>query len=229
MRCEVLSLSSHHAKGQHGCDKLVLAFIDGCKWTGNFLTDNREKQAVSVITCSLVRLDALFFAFCVNRCRSAGYGRKLRSGNAVFVSRFAIDALSSLNKCLVVSRSVLLRGTIRHLSCRDRAFVVSREVLGHGKIGSSTCVCRAELAVPPPVSPVSGTSIFQNIHDKSSACQDVQDDATIYQFGQRTCQVFIGHCVNLSYWSQARNGLAHPLLKVRRTLGSCNIFSRITK
>ena len=106
----------------------MLAFIAGCKWTGNFLTDNREKQAVSVTKCSLVRLDALFFSFCANRCQSAGYGQKLRSGYAVLVSRFAIDALSSLNKHLVVSRSVFLRGTARCLSCRDRAFVVSRDV-----------------------------------------------------------------------------------------------------
>lgn len=128
MRCEVLSLSSHHDKGQHGCDKPVLAFIDGCKWIGNFLTDNREKQTVSVTKCSLVRLDALFFTFCANRCQSAGYGRKLWSGDAVLVSRFAIDALSSLNTHLVVSRSVFLRGATRHLSCRDRAFAVSRDV-----------------------------------------------------------------------------------------------------
>lgn len=160
MRCEVLSLSSHHDKGQHGCDKPVLAFIDGCKWIGNFLTDNREKQTVSVTKCSLVRLDALFFTFCANRCQSAGYGRKLWSGDAVLVSRFAIDALSSLNTHLVVSRSVFLRGATRHLSCRDRAFAVSREVLGHGKIGSGTCVCRAELAVPSPVSPVFGNLDF---------------------------------------------------------------------
>ena len=136
--------------------------------------------------------------------------------------RVSISALSSPGLCSFGVRYGICRAAIRHLSSAEMAMAMAKSGMVHA-FAEQNRRFRLLFHRSP------GTSIFQNIHDKSSACQDVQNDATIYQSGQKICQVFIGHCVNLSYWSQARNGLAHPLLKVRRTLGSCNIFSRITK
>lgn len=120
--------------------------------TGNFLTDNRGKQAVLVSIFSLVRQYALFSAFYANLCKSAGYGQKSCSGDAIFIPRFAIDALSSLNKCLVASRFAFCQGATQRLSCRDKASVISRKVFGHGEIGDATCVHSSESVVSPPVS-----------------------------------------------------------------------------